>query len=1229
MKQKLLLTSSSCVATRPSKQAWRLSLLRNLMLTLLFAIVQGAWADKWTDAGNYSSSLRTDGNTYYIDSEKDLALVAYNVNAGVTDYLGKNLNVTRDLNMSGKDWTPIGTKDHPFKGNFDGGNHVISNITVNNPSGSFNGLFGKVNGYMNLINADDLDGSKHIRNIVVKNADIKGGDYTGAIAGQMEGFVCVSNLVVDGSTVRGNSYTAGIVGDAIGYRDQVITAEAYSYIELNNFLFVNGTTSDKDNKSYPVLGHVKDEANCSGFYFSGVDGAVEDNFNQRTYPITTPDLEGLSLEVYSTTGREYDGVFYAKSGEAHFRLTYDNLKRKITSVKLNGTQIGTTTGNYDFNVSSSQASYEVTVETAAVGDSESDPMLINSAANWNTFATLVNNGENFSGKFLKLTANISVSTMAGIDDSKSFQGTFDGDGKTLTFNMGTAGSPFGEQYCAPFRHVKNATIKNLHVAGTIYTSEQKAAGFVGESLGNLTLTDCISSVNINSSKSGDGTYGGLVSTLSGKGHTVTIDGCVFDGSFATTSSTTNCGGFVGWGVYNKPVITNSLMNPSSVAADMLVSTFARWYGGDGGIYEPTVTNCYYVATDNLPTDQGAKTVAFATAPTNLGALVMDYGMVKAYANGISYDGKYYAPFTISGSGTEGDPYIIGSDDEWITFASSVSGGTGYSGKFVKLMDNISVSEKVGTVSGSTQVNPFSGTFDGNGYTITATISDNSNQGTALFCYINGATIKNLTVAGTIASNKYHAAALVGFSKGTGNKIEHCTVTANVNGSNYVGGIVGHAVDSNISITDCVYSGKMTGGGTYTGVFVGWGDSGNWTVTDCLYIMADGQSTSNFDLVKNGGTLTLERCYKTSSAGSLGTQVYASLPENEISKTVTICNISAYLMTACAVSGIAASYNMSNDASITPVVTYETSDLTFGKDFTATLNGVAVQELPVSITTMGNNTLIITGTGDYAGSKSYNVSLRPDNHTDIEIADGYTYDLTEDAETHSATYKKTLGADRINKHQAWLVPFDYTITADDTEKFSFYKINMIANAPNAQTDATDDIWVFLKKVDAGTMLHANMPYVYKPKEAVTDYAFTTENATLKAKATDARLTMMTAEDTYTLYGTYEPTTATAADPFYYINTSGTMSLGNDGTVTVGAFRWIMRKASKFGGSSSAAYAPTIRFFDGDENGATGIGSVNGSEETANGSSAYYDLQGRKVEQPKKGLYIRNGRKVIVK
>jgi hypothetical protein len=132
--------------------------------------------------------------------------------------------------------------------------------------------------------------------------------------------------------------------------------------------------------------------------------------------------------------------------------------------------------------------------------------------------------------------------------------------------------------------------------------------------------------------------------------------------------------------------------------------------------------------------------------------------------------------------------------------------------------------------------------------------------------------------------------------------------------------------------------------------------------------------------------------------------------------------------------------------------------------------------------------------------------------------------------------------------------------------------------------------------------------------------------LKAKTTDARITMMTAEDTYTLYGTYEGTTATAEDPFYYVNIDGDLSLGNDGTVTVGAYRWIMRVESKFG--PTPAYARGIHFVDGEDSETTGI--VLMDRKIDNEADAIYTLDGRRVAQPKKGgLYIVNGKKVVIK
>ncbi|MBO4892998.1 MAG: InlB B-repeat-containing protein [Prevotella sp.] len=274
---------------------------------------------------------------------------------------------------------------------------------------------------------------------------------------------------------------------------------------------------------------------------------------------------------------------------------------------------------------------------------EADPYLISSEADWNYLAGKVNTGYTFSGKYFRQTADISVTTMVGNSESNSFRGTFDGVGHTLTFTKGSSESAFNEESCAPFRHVKNATITNLQVAGTIYTSAMRASGLVATSHGALTLAGCRSSVNINSSKSGDGTHGGLVAITTGSGNNVTIGGCVFDGSFATTSSTNSCGGFVGWTGENTSAITNSLMKPGCVAAGMLNNTFARWQSG----YKPTITNCYYVTTDNLPTDQGKLARSISASDdviiSNLGdGTEYDVSGITAYAHGIKYNDVYYA-----------------------------------------------------------------------------------------------------------------------------------------------------------------------------------------------------------------------------------------------------------------------------------------------------------------------------------------------------------------------------------------------------------------------------------------------------------------------------------------------------------------------------------------------------------------------------------------------------------
>ena len=248
-----------------------------------------------------------------------------------------------------------------------------------------------------------------------------------------------------------------------------------------------------------------------------------------------------------------------------------------------------------------------------------------------------------------------------------------------------------------------------------------------------------------------------------------------------------------------------------------------------------------------------------------------------------------------------------------------------------------------------------------------------------------------------------------------------------------------------------------------------------------------------------------------------------------------------------------------------------------------------------------------------------------------LTDSEPYTRTVEKTVSMATYKKTLGSDRVGKHQAWMVPFDYTIKAADLVKFTFYKINMIANSPAPGTEAGDDVWVFLTKMKAGDVLRANMPYVYKPLDAVTDYQFITTGAVVKAPATEYVLDCSTTTDTYKFYPTYMPTSPSSGFDFYYVNINGGISYGHgdDSGVTVGPYRWILRKTSKFG---STTYAREMHFVDGEEDGETGINSLT-PDPSPKGEGSWYTLDGRKIANGQRptanGLYIHNGRKEAVR
>ncbi len=287
-----------------------------------------------------------------------------------------------------------------------------------------------------------------------------------------------------------------------------------------------------------------------------------------------------------------------------------------------------------------------------------DTYTIKTAEGWNYFCQRMevdDDLDGFSGKSVVLAANISVTTMAGT--VHPFKGTFDGKGKTLTFNRIADAI-----YTAPFQNTDGATICDLHVEGTITGGNNSyLGGLVGSAEGNLTIRDCHVSTQISTTfdsntLSANVGIGGFVGLLSSQYNQCHITGCVFDGLIYNpnySGTTYGCGGFVGcFSEYGYAILEDCLFiegqyDNNGGKHELLWgndnnknSTFFHRTNNQGG---GTLTNCYYVDTHGIK--QGAPAVESATAPTNFAHLgtPTDHCFMKTYGRLMLFNEKYYTP----------------------------------------------------------------------------------------------------------------------------------------------------------------------------------------------------------------------------------------------------------------------------------------------------------------------------------------------------------------------------------------------------------------------------------------------------------------------------------------------------------------------------------------------------------------------------------------------------------
>ena len=171
--------------------------------------LEGCTIGDWADGGGESGEAEDLGyiydsntKTYTVYNANGLMNIAELVNGGKSDI---NITIDTDIDLTGKDWTPIGTDyDNSYKGTFDGGGHTITGLTFTT-NDEYAGLFGWLNR------------AGTVKNVVMEGVQITSNQIYGGSIGGVVGYSwgTIENCSVSGS-VSGTVYVGGVVGAQIG-----------------------------------------------------------------------------------------------------------------------------------------------------------------------------------------------------------------------------------------------------------------------------------------------------------------------------------------------------------------------------------------------------------------------------------------------------------------------------------------------------------------------------------------------------------------------------------------------------------------------------------------------------------------------------------------------------------------------------------------------------------------------------------------------------------------------------------------------------------------------------------------------------------------------------------------------------------------------------------------------------------------------------------------------------
>ena len=274
-----------------------------------------------------NDSTETVEGIYYIADDVELGIFRDWVNGTnektATDFAGKTIELTDDIDLKNVEWTPIGTNEHPFSGSFDGQNHTVSNLKITS-AGSYNGLFGKVVGITDgasykmtagevwdaesytLSNCDESQFKTIIKDFTIDGFSVTTGEYGAAAIGWAEN-AYVSNITVsNGSVTDAGAMKQGKVAAIVGVSaknmvyNQLVTANNVSVTGSSHSVAGIVSNVQRGNNNQPHLVVIKDCVNNAAVNWT-TGGGTTGGLPIAGIVANAGSCSGLEVVIYKCT----------------------------------------------------------------------------------------------------------------------------------------------------------------------------------------------------------------------------------------------------------------------------------------------------------------------------------------------------------------------------------------------------------------------------------------------------------------------------------------------------------------------------------------------------------------------------------------------------------------------------------------------------------------------------------------------------------------------------------------------------------------------------------------------------------------------------------------------------------------------------------------------------------------------------------------------------------------